>query len=65
MKIQELAIIFIIIIVPISIVLSAYTQFQIQTLNTQALYDTQLTTATFDAIKAFQINTANSTMAEL
>lgn len=65
MKIQDLAIIFIIIIVPISIVLSAYTQFQIETLNLQTLYDTKLTSATYDAIRAFQINTANSTMSEL
>ncbi len=65
MKIQDLAIISVIIIIPISLVLSVYTQYQIQTLNTQTLYDTKLTTATFDAIKAFQINTANSTMSDL
>ena len=65
MKIQELAIIFIIIILPISIVLSAYTQYQIQTINTQTIYDTKLTSATFDAIKAFQLNTANSTLDDL
>ena len=65
MKIQELSIIFIIIILPISIALSAYTQFQIETLNLQTLYDQKLTAATFDAIKAFQINTANSTSSDL
>ena len=60
MKIQELAIVFIIIILPISLLLSEYTQFQINTLQTQALYDTKLTAATYDAIKAFQLNTTNS-----
>ena len=65
MKIQELAIIFVIIILPISLVLSAYAQYQIQTLNTQTLYDTQLTAATYDAIKAYQINAENSTTSEL
>ena len=65
MKIQELAIIFIIIILPISIILSAYTQFQIQTLNMQSIYDAKLTSATYDAIKAFQLNTENSTMSNL
>ena len=65
MKIQNLAIIFLIIIIPISIVLSAYTQFQISTLSLQTLYDTKLTSATYDAIKAFQLNTANSTMSDL
>lgn len=65
MKIQDLAIIFVIIIFPISLVLSAYAQYQIQTLNTQTLYDTQLTAATYDAIKAYQINAENSTTSEL
>lgn len=65
MKIQNLAIIFLIIIVPISLVLSVYTQFQIKTIETQTVYDTKLTTATYDAIKAFQLNTANSTMSDL
>ncbi len=65
MKIENLAIIFVIIILPISIVLSAYTQFQIKTLNLQTLYDTKLTSATYDAIKAFQVNTSNSTMSDL
>ena len=61
MKIHDLAIIFIIIILPISIVLATYTQYQIQTINTQTLYDNKLTSATYDAIRAFQINTINST----
>ena len=65
MKIQDLAIIFIIIILPISIVLSVYTQFQMNTLNLQTIYDSKLTAATYDAIKAFQINTANSTLSDL
>lgn len=65
MKIQELAIIFILIILPISLILSAYTQFQIQTVNTQTQYDKQLTAATYDAIKAYQINAENSTTSEL
>lgn len=56
MKIQELAIIFIIIILPISIVLSVYTQYQVQAINTQTQYDEKLTSATYDVIKAFQIN---------
>lgn len=65
MKIQDLAIIFIIIILPISIVLASYTQFQISTLSLQTQYDTKLTSATYDAIKAFQINTSNSTLSDL
>lgn len=65
MKIQELAIIFIIIILPISLLLSEYTQFQIQTIQTQTEYDTKLTSATYDAIKAFQLNTGNESYSDL
>ena len=65
MKIQELAIIFVIIILPISILLSEYTQFQIQTIKTQTEYDAKLTTATYDAIKAFQLNAQNETYSDL
>ena len=65
MKIQDLAIIFIIIILPISIVLATYTQYQIQTINTQTLYDNKLSSATYDAIRAFQINTSENQLSEL
>lgn len=65
MKIQELAIIFIIIILPITIVLSVYTQLQIKTVEMQTAYDSKLTAATADALKAFQINTSNSTISDI
>lgn len=65
MKIQELAIIFIIIILPISLLLSEYTQFQIQTIKLQTEYDARLTSATYDAIRAFQLNASNSTTSDL
>lgn len=65
MKIQDLAIIFVIIILPISLVVSAYTQYQIKTVSTQTLYDTKLTAATYDAIKAFQLNAQNSSTSNL
>jgi len=65
MKIQELAIIFVIIILPISLLLSEYTQFQIKTINTQTVYDSKLTAATYDAIKAFQLNSSNETYSDL
>lgn len=65
MRIQDLAIIFIIIILPISIVLGAYTQMQISTISLQTEYDMKLIAATSDAIKAFQINTANSSTSDI
>ena len=60
MKIQSLAVIFIIIMLPISLVLTVYVQNQVQTINLQTSYDQKLTNATYDALKAFQLNTVNS-----
>ena len=60
MKIQTLAVIFIIIMLPISLVLTAYVQNQVRTLDLQISYDTKLKNATYDALKAFQLNTVNS-----
>lgn len=56
MKIQSLAIIFVILILPISLVLTSYTQSRVETLNLQSEYDSKLNDATFDAVKAYQIN---------
>lgn len=60
MKLQHLAIIFVIIILPISMVITVYIQTQIDTISLQSKYSTELQTATYDAIKAFQINTLNN-----
>lgn len=65
MKIQNLAVIFIIIILPISLILNAYVQNQVKTLELQMSYDTKLTNATYDAVKAFQLNTVNSSTSDL
>lgn len=65
MKIQYLAVIFVIIILPISLILSAYTQNHISTLNLQELYGSKLDTATYDAVKAFQLNTINNSTSDI
>ncbi len=65
MKIQNLAVIFIIIILPISLILNAYVGNQVQTLSLQISYDTKLNNATYDAVKAFQLNTINSDTSDL
>ena len=65
MKIQSLAVIFIIIILPISMILTSYVQSQVKTLSLQTEYDTKLNNATYDALKAFQINTINSDSSDL
>ena len=65
MKIESLAIIFILIILPITIVLSEYSKAQAQTLELETLYDSRLITATHDALKTFQINTFNDTQSDI
>ena len=65
MKYQSLAVIFIIIILPISMILTSYVQNQVQTLQLQISYDTKLTNSTYDALKAFQLNALNSSTSDL
>ena len=60
MKIQYIAVIFVVIILPIAMVMSSYIGSQIDTITLQTEYNTKLTEATYDAIKAFQINTVNN-----
>ena len=60
MKIQSLAVMFIILILPISLLLASYTQNRVETLQTQASYDSKLNDATYDALKAYQLNSLNS-----
>jgi len=60
MKMQSLAVIFAIIIIPITIVVSIYINLQVDTLTLQTSYDTKLNNATYDAVKAFQLNETNS-----
>ena len=65
MKIQNMAVIFIIIILPISMILSSYTRNQVKTLSLQTLYDSKLDNSTYDALKAFQLNSINSDTSDL
>ena len=60
MKMQSLAVIFAIIMIPITMAMSIYIQLQIDTISLQTSYDTKLQNATYDAIKAFQLNESNS-----
>lgn len=57
MKIQNLSVIFLVIIIPIIMVVSYYIQLQIDTITLQTTYDSKLIAATKDAIEAFEINT--------
>jgi len=60
MNLQTIAVIFAIIVIPISLVLSAYIGTHIDTLVYQSQYDSKLAEATYDAVKAFQLNTLNN-----
>ena len=60
MRLQHLAVIFVIIILPIALVLSTYINNHITTIERQIQYDTKLANSTYDAMKAFQINTFNN-----
>ncbi len=60
MKLQHLIVIFLIIMVPISFILGVYINNQVDTIRTQADYNMILMNATYDAIKAFQLNTINN-----
>jgi len=60
MKLQTLTVIFCIIIIPVTLILSAYIGTQIDTAMLQRDYDTKLLDATHDAVVAFQTNTQNN-----
>lgn len=59
MKLQNLTVIFIIIILPVVLVLSAYIGYEVQTIKKQNMYNNGLVSATHDAIFAFELNTKN------
>lgn len=61
MKLQSLAVIFVIIILPISLVMSEYIQLQLDSVVLMGLYDAHLNDATYDAIRAYQLNEQNAT----
>ena len=60
MKLQHLAVIFILIVLPIALILGSYIGGKMQTLSLQISYDNKLYNATYDAVKAFQLNTIHS-----
>ena len=65
MKLQHLSVIFVIIIVPITMVLSTYVDNMINVANKERAYDNALYNATYDAVRAYQMNTLNNTYASV
>ena len=63
MRIQYLAVIFVIIVLPISLVISLYTGNLIKVSNTEASYNRILFNATHDAVRTYQMNTLDNTYA--
>ena len=59
MKLQHLTVIFAIIFLPIILITSYFIQRQVDTISLQLSYDSSLLDATYDAMTAFEINTAN------
>ena len=65
MKLQYLAVIFVIIIMPIVLVLSQYVDYNIDAINLRQTYDTKLLDSTYDSIKAYQLNTVNNAISDI
>lgn len=59
MKLQGMSIVFALVIVPIILVLSYYIGLQVDTIELQTSYDKKLLDSTYDAMSAFELNTAN------
>ena len=55
MKLQHFAVIFIIIILPISFLLSSFMQSKIEEVNLQTEYNSRISDATYDGVKAFEL----------
>lgn len=65
MKVQSLAVIFAIIILPVIIILSYYIHAEVDTIALQTSYDTKLIDATHDAMASFELNTANENLSSV
>ena len=65
MKLQHLSVIFVIIILPIVIVVSVYTNNLIKVADTKAEYDKILMNSTYDAVRAYQLNTLSNSFASV
>ena len=63
MDFQKLMIIFLIIFITLSVVLSSYLNKMIDTLDLQATYKKYLVDSTYDAVNAYQMNTMSATIA--
>lgn len=64
MKIQHLAVIFILIIMPFSLIFSEYISNQVKVGQTEMNYNNKLLNASYDAMKSYQLNTINNSVGD-
>lgn len=64
MKMIHVIAIALLIIVPMALILTSYSNSQLKTIQYQVAYDTKLRNSTYDAIKAFQLNMSNSSTSD-
>lgn len=65
MGLDRLGILFIVIILPIALILNAYTNTQVNTLKMQLEYDSKLNACTADAVRTYQNNSLNEDASNL
>ena len=65
MKLQHVSVMFIIIFIPIILVTSYFINLQVNTIKLEASYDEKLLNATYDAMTAFELNTANEDLSSV
>ena len=65
MKLQGFSVIFILVCIPLLLVLSYYISLQVDTITLQNEYDSKLLSATYDAVSAFELNTANEDLSSV
>lgn len=65
MKLDGLGVILAIILLPIILITTYYIQLQVDTIATENQYNTKLLDATYDAMSAFEMNTANEELSSV
>ncbi len=65
MRLQHMAVIFVVIFLPIILVTAYFISLQVDTIKLQESYDIKLLDATYDAMAAFELNTANEDLASV
>lgn len=65
MRLQHASVLFVIIFIPIILVTSYFINLQVNTIRLESSYDEKLLNATYDAMTAFELNTANEDLSSV